>query len=76
VAMGYGLPIVMSDVGGNSEAAQGYKGILLIPPGQPESLLDAVLRVPELMGTRYAHPSTWEQTVTAYELLFDSVADA
>ncbi|MEJ7696259.1 MAG: glycosyltransferase [Candidatus Limnocylindrales bacterium] len=47
VAMGYGLPIVMSDVGGNAEAAAGYGGIDLVPPGDEQALRSALERLPE-----------------------------
>ena len=38
VAMGYGKPVVMTSVGGNVEAADGYEGIVLVPPANPECI--------------------------------------
>ncbi|MEP7377978.1 MAG: glycosyltransferase [Chloroflexota bacterium] len=73
VAMGYGLPIVMTDVGGNAEAANGYEGITLVPPGQPMALMEAIKRVPALAGRRFAHPHTWAQTADAYERLIEQL---
>jgi glycosyltransferase involved in cell wall biosynthesis len=70
VAMGYGLPIVISDVGGNAEAAQGYAGIILTEPGQPVALRNALVEVARLRGQRFQHPTQWEQTRQAYEDLF------
>lgn len=73
VAMGYGVPIVMTDVGGNSEAARGYGGIVLVPPLDPVALADALRRVPEMAGTRYEHPHSWGHTAQEYERLFSEV---
>jgi glycosyltransferase involved in cell wall biosynthesis len=70
VAMTYGLPVVMTNVGGNVEAADGYKGILLVPPADPAALLRAIRKLPGMTGTRYVHPHTWSDTADAYEQLF------
>lgn len=70
VAMGYGLPIVMTDVGGNVEAAEGYGGLVLVKPADVAGLTIAVLG-PELRSTqRYKHPRSWAETAAAYEALF------
>ena len=71
VAMGYGLPIVMTDVGGNAEAAEGYAGVVLVPPGDPEALLGAIQTLPDLAGREFDHPQSWANTAEAYERLFD-----
>ena len=49
--MTYGLPVVMTNVGGNVEAAAGYKGIVLVPPGDPAALLRAIQKLPGMIGT-------------------------
>jgi len=74
VAMGYGLPIVMTDVGGNAEAAEGYAGIILTPPADPLALGRAIQRIPDMARTRYAHPHSWEHTAVAYEGFFTSLS--
>ena len=71
VAMGYGLPIVMTDVGGNAEAAEGYGGIVLVPPAEPAPLTEGLRRVRQLAGTTFAHPHSWSNTAEAYERLFE-----
>jgi glycosyltransferase involved in cell wall biosynthesis len=71
VAMGYGLPIVMTDTGGNAEAAQGYGGIVMVPPADPQRLLEGILRVGDEPGKRFAHPHSWADTAAAFEALFD-----
>jgi glycosyltransferase involved in cell wall biosynthesis len=42
VAMDAGLPVVVSDVGGLSEATRDYPGAVLVPPGEPQSLVDGI----------------------------------
>ncbi len=71
VAMGYGLPIVMTDVGGNAEAAEGYGGIVLVPPAERAPLTEALRRVRQLAGTTFAHPHSWSNTADAYDRLFE-----
>ncbi len=70
VAMGYGLPILMSDVGGNAEAAEGYEGIVLVPPRDPEALREGLQRAADLRGRRFSHPQSWANTAQAYQALF------
>lgn len=69
VAMAYGLPIVMTDVGGNGEAANGYAGTLLVPPADPVSLRGTLERLTR-SSVRYAHPHPWQETAARYEGLF------
>ena len=71
VAMGRGLPIVMTEVGGNVEAAAGYGGLVLVPPSDPVALTQAIERLPAMKQTRYEHPHSWSDTRVAYERFFD-----
>ena len=57
VAMGYGLPIVMTDTGGNGEAAEGYAGILLMPVGDVEALTQRLRELPGLPWSHVRAPS-------------------
>jgi glycosyltransferase involved in cell wall biosynthesis len=70
VAMGYGLPIVISDVGGNAEAANGYEGVVLAKPADPNALSEAIRAVAQLRGRQFAHPTSWDRTREAYEAVF------
>lgn len=70
VAMGYGLPIIMTDVGGNAEAAEGYDGVILVPPADPLALRDAIRQLPALGDKTFVHPTSWDQTAQGYEALF------
>ncbi|MBA2720932.1 MAG: glycosyltransferase [Chloroflexi bacterium] len=73
VAMGYGVPIVMTDVGGNGEAAEGYGGISLVPPSDEDALRRAIEALADGSRDRFAHPHSWEQTAGAYDALFDRI---
>ncbi len=73
VAMGYGLPILMSDTGGNPEAAEGYGGILLHAPEDPAAIADGLRRLSALRGERYRHPRSWAATAAAYDAFLDRV---
>lgn len=44
-AMGAGLPVVSTSVGGIPEALQQGRAGLLVPPNQPSALADAVARL-------------------------------
>ncbi|MGI8826256.1 MAG: glycosyltransferase [Chloroflexota bacterium] len=70
VAMGYGLPVVVTRVGGLVETVEGYEGAILIPPEDQDALRAALFHVAELADKRFAHPYTWEDTAAAYERFF------
>jgi glycosyltransferase involved in cell wall biosynthesis len=73
VAMGYGLPIVMTDVGGNAEAAEGYGGIVLVKPADAAALADAIALLPGMTGGTFAHPHSWANTADAFDRLFEAL---
>jgi glycosyltransferase involved in cell wall biosynthesis len=76
VAMSYGVPIVMSETGGNVEAAAGYGGVILVPPSDPGALSAALRQLPALHGQRFEHPHSWANTAAAFERLFSRVTAA
>ncbi len=71
VAMGYGLPVVITSVGGNPEGAAGYGGLIVVPPDDVPALRAAILDLATRGDERYPHPHSWSQTVDAYDALFD-----
>ena len=73
VAMGYGLPILMSDTGGNPEAAEGYGGILLHEPEDATAIGEGLRRLRALRGQRFEHPRSWAATAEAYAEFLDRV---
>jgi len=67
IAMSAGLPVVLTDVGGLRAAAGDYEGVVWVPPADPAALREALLRLPERRGERYADPRSWTDTVAVYD---------
>jgi glycosyltransferase involved in cell wall biosynthesis len=77
VAMGRGLPVVTTAVGGLNEAVSTYAGAVLVEPNNPTSLKDGLLQVRAKVGTRYSDSYTWGDSVTSIlGLLPDAEAPA
>ena len=74
MAMGNGLPVVVTRVGGLIEATEGYDGAVLVPPRDPAAIRAALPAVARLAGTRYASTSSWDATRAAYDDLFELLA--
>jgi glycosyltransferase involved in cell wall biosynthesis len=73
-AMSWGLPIVVTSVGGLTEAVAEYQGARLVPPHDPEALRNAIEQITSLRGQRFADPHSWDNTVSRYEQLFVSLS--
>jgi glycosyltransferase involved in cell wall biosynthesis len=73
IAMSWGLPIVVTRVGGLIEAVDAYEGAIVIPPEDPNALLDGLLQVAKLRGQRFANPHSWEHAAERYHDLFDTI---
>ncbi|TME09818.1 MAG: glycosyltransferase [Chloroflexi bacterium] len=73
IAMSYGLPVVVTNVGGLIEAVSSYEGAILVPPRDPASLQRALLDVAKLYGKRYSDPHSWQQTAKRYQKLLDAI---
>jgi glycosyltransferase involved in cell wall biosynthesis len=59
VAMSWGLPVVVSRVGGLPEAAAGYAGAVFTEPGDTDSLRFAIRQAVALAGRRFPDPRRW-----------------
>jgi glycosyltransferase involved in cell wall biosynthesis len=66
IAMSAGLPVIVTAVGGLTEAVQDYPGALLVPPRDPAALRSALVELLKRRGQRYRDPHSWRQTVEAY----------
>ena len=73
MAMGCGLPVVVTSVGGLVEAAQGYDGALFIPPRDVGALADALRQVSALRGRRFPAPCDWGATLDGFDKLFSAL---
>ncbi len=76
IAMSCGLPVVVTRVGGLPEAVADYQGAILVPPGNPAALREAMQRLPVLVGQRFTDPHSWQCTAHRYGELFARLADA
>lgn len=74
VAMSWGLPVVLTDVGGLPEAADGYAGAVFVPPGDPAMLNVGIDRAVRMVGQRFADPRDWSQTTEAIRAAADLCA--
>jgi glycosyltransferase involved in cell wall biosynthesis len=73
IAMSYGLPVVVTSVGGLIEAVGSYDGAILVPPANPAALQSGLLQVTKLHGKRFTNPHSWEQSARCYHALFDAI---
>jgi glycosyltransferase involved in cell wall biosynthesis len=65
LAMSYGLPIVVTSVGGLPEAASDYEGAIFVPPGNLAMLKAGIEKAVLLTGRRFEDPRDWGETVGA-----------
>lgn len=72
-AMSAGLPVIVSEVGGLPEAAEGYAGVEFVPPGDPAALRRAIVTVRRRGRRRYVDPHSWERTLDSFEQLFAAI---
>jgi glycosyltransferase involved in cell wall biosynthesis len=71
MAIGNGLPVMVTQVGGLIEAAKDYEGTVFVPPNDPRAIHAALPRLAALMGRKYPSPASWEDTAQSYSTLFD-----
>jgi glycosyltransferase involved in cell wall biosynthesis len=65
IAMSLGLPVVVTNVGGLPEAADGYEGAIFVPPHDPLMLKEGITRATKLAGRRFRDPRDWAETADA-----------
>jgi glycosyltransferase involved in cell wall biosynthesis len=73
IAMHYGLPVVVTAVGGLVEAVEGYVGATLAKPGDPLALMHAIRQARERSGRRFPAPRRWEDSARRYLELFEDL---
>jgi glycosyltransferase involved in cell wall biosynthesis len=73
VAMGLGLPVIVTKVGGLVEAASSYAGTLFVEPRDIISLRSAFLTAESLRGRRFTCDRSWEDTTSAITALLSSI---
>jgi len=73
IAMSFGKPVVVSEVGGLKESMAGYEGTFFVPPGDVESIRKAVL---SQFGNKehYEVPDQkWDKIINCYIELIESI---
>jgi glycosyltransferase involved in cell wall biosynthesis len=73
VAMGVGLPVIVSRVGGLVEAAAGYGGAIFVEPRDIGDLRRALLRAESLRGERFPCKGSWHETAAQIAQLLTSI---
>ncbi len=73
ITMAYGLPVVLSDVGGLRDGAEGYDGVIWVPPSDVAAVAEALRKLPSRRGQRYPDPRSWDQTSKAFAQLIDRI---
>ncbi|HVT71313.1 MAG TPA: glycosyltransferase [Trebonia sp.] len=68
IAMSWGLPVVVTSVGGLPEAASGYAGAVFVPPEDPAMLREGLMKAATLVGQKFPDPRSWHDTVDAVRL--------
>jgi glycosyltransferase involved in cell wall biosynthesis len=68
VAMSWGLPAVVTSVGGLPESTNGYGGAVLVSPGDPAMLREGLMKACTMVGQKFPDPRSWHDTVAAIRL--------
>jgi glycosyltransferase involved in cell wall biosynthesis len=66
VAINYGLPVVVTSVGGLVEAASEYAGAVFVEPRDPDSLRAGILEAAGLVGQEFEGAHDWARTGELY----------
>jgi glycosyltransferase involved in cell wall biosynthesis len=69
IAMSWGLPVIITNVGGIQEAVSDYAGAIMIPPRDPTAIRNAIRQVIDLLGKHFDNPNKWEYVARFYNEL-------
>ena len=75
MAMGYGLPVVATNVGGLAEAAAQYGGAELVEAGSPVALIEGIRRARVLTAGSFTYGQRWADSADAYRDIFDRLTE-
>jgi glycosyltransferase involved in cell wall biosynthesis len=76
MTMHHGLPVVVTNVGGLSEAAADYSGTVFVPPENPVALAEGIVSALELRGQHHADIHTWDVSRVRYVSLIEGIRSA
>jgi glycosyltransferase involved in cell wall biosynthesis len=74
LAMSSGLPVVVTEVGGLTEVAEGYPGAVLVETASAESVAAGVVAATALAGSRHAELGDWREIAAAYRALCEDLS--
>ena len=70
IATSYGLPVIVSNVGGLKESMKDYAGTFFVKPKDSENIKNALLKVYNIKSKRFQNPYSWEKTINKFEEIF------
>ena len=73
MTMHRGLPVVVTNVGGLSEAAADYSGTVFVPPENPAALAEGIVSALELRAEHHADIHTWDVSRARYASLIEEI---
>ena len=73
LTMQSGLPVVVTDVGGLSEAARDYSGTVFVRPRDPVTLAKGIEASAGLRGVRHQDFHSWERTLELFSTAIDKL---
>ena len=73
MTMHRGLPVVVTNVGGLSEAAADYSGTVFVPPENPIALAEGIVSALELRTEHHADIHTWDVSRARYATLIEEI---
>lgn len=73
IAMSFGKPVVVSEVGGLKESMAGYEGTFFVPPGDVESIREAILSQFGNKDHYEAPDQKWDRIINCYIELIESI---
>jgi glycosyltransferase involved in cell wall biosynthesis len=73
VAMSYGLPVVVTAVGGLPEAVEGYSGAVQVEPASVDRLADGIRKAELLIGVRHRAGRSWRDVADQHEALYRTI---
>ena len=73
MTMHRGLPVVVTKVGGLSEAAADYSGTVFVPPENPVALAEGIVAALELRAEHHADIHTWDVSRARYASLIEEI---
>jgi glycosyltransferase involved in cell wall biosynthesis len=72
-AMSFGKPVVVSEVGGLKESMANYEGTFFVPPGDVNSIREAILKLYGKDKYYEAPDQKWDKIINSYIELIQSV---